>query len=82
MKQANLPIGSGVVEAACKTLVTERLNRSGMRWGRAGGQAVMTFRSAIQSERFDPSWRLIAAEYKQVVGLPENVLAFPIRAPS
>jgi hypothetical protein len=35
-----LPIGSGVVEAACKTLVTHRLKRSGMRWEIAGGQAI------------------------------------------
>ena len=30
--QRGLPIGSGVMEAACKTLVTEPLKRSGMRW--------------------------------------------------
>ena len=40
--QRGLPIGSGVVEAACKTLVTERLKRSGMRWREAGGQAILT----------------------------------------
>lgn len=82
LKQANLPIGSGVVEAACKTLVTERLKRSGMRWGEAGGQAVLTFRAAIQSRRFDSSWRLLAAVYKDDVSVPGNVLAFPARVAS
>ena len=48
-----LPIGSGIVEAACKTLVTERLKRSGMRWGAHGGQAILTLRSLVQSHRFE-----------------------------
>ena len=52
-KARHLPIGSGVVEAACKTLVTQRLKRSGMRWRHAGGQAILTLRALIQSGRFD-----------------------------
>jgi hypothetical protein len=63
----NLPIASGVMEAACKTLVTQRLKRSGMAWTRAGGQAILTFRSLIQSSRWSRAWNLLAAEYHQTV---------------
>ena len=52
-KARGLPIGSGVVEAVCKTLVTERLKRSGMRWGPRSGQAILTLRSLVRSRRFD-----------------------------
>lgn len=41
----------GVVEAACKLLATDRMKRSGMRWTLRGGQAVLTFRALIQSDR-------------------------------
>jgi hypothetical protein len=51
-----LPIGSGPVEAACKTLVKGRLCRSGMRWTRAGGQHVLTARTLIKSQRWDRTW--------------------------
>jgi hypothetical protein len=57
-RQANLPLGSGVVEAACKPLVSSRLKRSGMRWGMAGGQAVWTLRSVMQSDRWERAWFL------------------------
>ena len=50
------PIGSGVVEAAAKTLVTQRLKRSGMRWGMEGGQAVLGMRALRQSGRFGRAW--------------------------
>jgi hypothetical protein len=43
-RQQGLPIGSGVTEAACKTVFAERLKRSGMTWGIAGGQVVVDLR--------------------------------------
>jgi hypothetical protein len=72
----NLPIGSGVTEASCKTLVTQRMKCSGMRWDIAGGQGVLTARSLIQSERFGEGWNLLSASYKEEVELPENVILF------
>jgi len=51
----NLPIGSGIIEAACKTL-SSRHKRSGMRWRTSGGQAIFTLRALIQSDRFDSAW--------------------------
>jgi hypothetical protein len=74
-----LPIGSGVVEAACKTLVSQRLKRSGMRWRAPGGQAILTFRALCQSERFERAWPLLVETYKQTVTLPGKVIAFPKR---
>ena len=63
--QANhLPIGSGVVESACRTLVSERMKKSGQRWGMAGGQAVLTLRALVRSGRFDVAWKTIAAQWK------------------
>ena len=58
LKEEGIAIGSGVVEAANKTLVTQRM-RSGMRWRIAGGQAVLTFRALIKSARFDRAWKAI-----------------------
>ena len=43
LRAQNLPIGSGVIEATCKTLVTQRMKRSGQRWTIDGGQAIRPF---------------------------------------
>lgn len=64
---ANLPIGSGVVEAGCKTLAAERMKRSGMSWLEPGGQAILTLRSLIQSDRFDRAWPRITSFYTATV---------------
>jgi hypothetical protein len=39
-----LPIGSGITEAACKVVFTQRLKRSGMSWTVAGGQVILDLR--------------------------------------
>lgn len=48
-RRQGLPIGSGVTEAACKTVFTQRLKRSGMRWEVAGGQVVVNLRVVLLS---------------------------------
>lgn len=63
-QELGLPIGSGVVEAACKTLATQRLKRSGMSWG-DGVQPILTIRSLQQSGRWDRAWILIAANFRR-----------------
>jgi len=70
----NLPIGSGIVEASCKTLVGQRLKLSGMRWSVDGGQAILNLRAWHQSDRFDRAWALIAAEYKAEITVIANVI--------
>lgn len=47
------PIGSGIVESACKQIVTERLKLSGMRWSHAGAQQILTLRSILLSQTWD-----------------------------
>ena len=49
----NLDIGSGPVEAACKTLVTQRLKVSGAKWSRKGAAAILYLRSVMQSGGVD-----------------------------
>ena len=58
-EEEGIAIGSGVVEAANKTLVTQRMKRSGMRWRIVGGQAVLTFRALIKSGRFERAWKAL-----------------------
>src|SRR5438445_1755217 len=48
-RRNHLPIGSGVTEAACKTVFSQRLKRSGMTWGRAGGQVIVDLRILVLS---------------------------------
>ena len=56
----NLPIGSGVTEAACKTLVKQRLCASGMRWKNKGAKIILSLRSlANTAGRWAQFWQKV-----------------------
>jgi hypothetical protein len=50
------PIGSGIIKAACKSVVKQRMCRSGQRWTRKGGQTILTLRSHVKSDRWNLFW--------------------------
>jgi hypothetical protein len=50
---AGYPIGSGVVEGACRHLVKDRMEQTGMRWRIAGAQAVLSLRAIYINEDWD-----------------------------
>ena len=72
-----LPIASGVIEATCKTLVTQRMKQSGMAWTQTGGQAILTLRSLIQSDRWQPAWELLRSDFHKTVTVCPVQTAWP-----
>ena len=53
----NLPIGSGVIEAACKTIIKQRLGASGMRWKANGIKMILSLRSLVKTkDRWNQFW--------------------------
>ncbi|ADO70227.1 uncharacterized protein STAUR_2423 [Stigmatella aurantiaca DW4/3-1] len=68
-RQKGLPIGSGGVEAACKSLVTLRMKRPGSRWKEDSGQRVLDLRSLVLSDRWEPAMRLTLAPLRSEVRL-------------
>ena len=49
-------VGSGVVEAGCRTVIGERLKQSGMHWSVRGANAIIALRCCILSGRFEDFW--------------------------
>jgi hypothetical protein len=56
----NLPIGSGVTEAACKVLIKQRMCQSGSRWKDKGASSVLTLRALkITKGRWQQFWSYV-----------------------
>ena len=55
-RKQGLFVGTGVIEAGCKTLIATRLKRSGMFWTVRGANAVIAVRCCRHSREFDDYW--------------------------
>lgn len=60
-RSQGLFVGSGVVEAGCKTIVGLRLKQSGMRWTVRGANAILALRCAELSGRWEEFWEARSA---------------------
>lgn len=56
-RKQGLFIGSGVVEAGCKTVIGQRCKQSGMFWRERGAESVLAFRCIHSSRRLDSFWK-------------------------
>jgi hypothetical protein len=50
-------IGSGVIEAGCKTVIGSRCKQSGMFWGKPGAENILALRCIHSSRRLDQFWK-------------------------
>ena len=55
-RRQHLFVGSGVIEAGCKTVVASRLKRSGMFWTVQGANAILALRCSYLNARFEDYW--------------------------
>jgi hypothetical protein len=62
-RRRHLPVGSGVTEGACKSLIATRAKRSGQRWSNEGVSAALTLRALHHSDRLRPAWRFFERRY-------------------
>lgn len=69
-RDQGLPIGSGNVEATCKSLVSLRFRRPGARWKHETGQHVLDLRALMLSDRFHAATTLTLAPLRRIVARP------------
>ena len=55
-RRQHLFVGSGVIEAGCKTVIGSRLKQSGMFWTLRGANAILALRCCHLNGRFEDYW--------------------------
>lgn len=64
-RRLGLPIGSGITEAACKTVFTQRLKLSGMRWSGTGAQSILNLRVLLLSGLWHDAYAAAVNSYNK-----------------
>ena len=77
VKRKGLPIGSGLTEGACKSVIGQRTCGSGQRWRPEGIGAVLTLRAIHRSDRLPRFWRELSKNYTAKLS---NCAAEPTKA--
>jgi hypothetical protein len=67
VRQKGLPVGSGAIEATCKSLVALRMKRNGQSWSYSGAQAILNLRSLALSDRWEEAMDHLMSTYRQQV---------------
>jgi hypothetical protein len=61
------PIGTGVIEGACRHLIGDRLGIAGSRWGIEGAEAILRLRAVIDNGEFEAYWEVhLRCEHNRV----------------
>ncbi len=55
-RRQHLFVGSGVIEAGCKTVIASRFKRSGMFWTVRGANTILSLRCSYLNGRFQDYW--------------------------
>lgn len=55
-RQRGLFVGSGVLEAGCRTVIGQRLKQSGMHWTVRGANSIIALRCSLLSNRWEDFW--------------------------
>lgn len=64
-RRLGVPLGSGVTEAACKTIYGQRLKLSGMRWQKAGAQTILDLRVLLLSGVWDAAYARVLEGFEE-----------------
>jgi hypothetical protein len=60
-RSRGLFVGSGVLEAGCRTVIAQRLKQSGMHWSVEGANSIIALRCSLMSNRWEDFWEHRAA---------------------
>jgi len=59
------PVGSGVIEGACRSFVKDRMELAGMRWSEVGAEAMLELRSIKVNKKWNDFWKYFIGKEKK-----------------